>query len=347
LPTGAGVTIPPKVSVVIPTHNRLDRLRRVLAAFATQSFGVEQFEVVVVSDGSTDGTDAYLGDVQMPFDLVFASQANAGPAAARNHAARLARGDLLLFVDDDVVAESDLIEQHVQTHDHHGTHVVVIGPMLTPSDYRPRVLVRWEQAMLYKQYEAMKRGDYAPTYRQFHTGNASVDRRFFLDAGGFDERFRRAEDVEFAYRLSVRGAQFVFNPSAVGNHYAERSFDSWIGIARDYGRNDVVFDREAHPRGALDTARREFAGRHLLIQWLTRGCVGRPLLESSLHWPGRGVAAVGDRLGWHGVSRSALSGLYNTSYYCGMAEELGGRQAFWDLIDAPAAVNPHPEPARP
>ena len=228
-----------------------------LAAFTTQSFGVEQFEVVVVSDGSTDGTDDYLGDVQMPFDLVFASQANAGPAAARNHAARLARGDLLLFVDDDVVAASDLIEQHVQTHDHHGAHVVVIGPMLTPSDYRPGVLVQWEQAMLYKQYEAMKRGDYAPTYRQFHTGNASVDRRFFLDAGGFDERFRRAEDVEFAYRLSVGGARFVFNPSAVGNHYAERSFSSWIGIARDYGRNDVVFDREAHP-GALDTARREF-----------------------------------------------------------------------------------------
>lgn len=322
-----------KVSVVIPTYNRVARLRSALAAFATQTIDSADFEVVVISDGATDGTDEFVREARMPFRLVFASQANGGPAAARNHGASLATGDLLLFIDDDVIAQSDLIEQHVLSHDSCAGQVVVVGPMLTPPDYRPSAFVRWEQAMLYKQYDAMIRGDYAPTYRQFYTGNASVPRQFLLAAGGFDERFRRAEDVELAYRLAQNGARFIFNEFAIGHHYAERSFSAWISMARDYGRNDVVFDREQSRRDGLETAREEFAGRHTLIQWLTRGCVGRPGLEPWLHWPVRGLAAISDRLEFHRITRSALSGLYNTSYYCGMAEELGGAQSFWELID--------------
>ena len=319
-----------KVSVVIPTYNRVSRLRDVLAAFATQTVQTSEFEVVVVSDGATDGTDDFLRAAKLPFQLVYASQANAGPAAARNHGARLATGQLLLFVDDDVIAQPDLIEQHVLAHDSNGDHAVVVGPMLTPADYRPSAFVRWEQAMLYKQYDAMIRGDYAPTYRQFYTGNASVQREFLLAAGGFDERFRRAEDVELAYRLSENGARFFFNELAIGHHYAERSFGAWIGIARDYGRNDVEFD---HDQDRLEVARREFAGRHVLIQWLTRACVRRRGLESCLHWPVRAIATTGDRLGLHAITRSALSGLYNAAYYCEMAEELGGPRAFRELID--------------
>jgi GT2 family glycosyltransferase len=327
-----------KVSVVMPTHNRLAQLRKALAAFRTQTVDAAEFEVIVVSDGSTDGTDDFLCQADLPFHLVHASQANAGPAAARNRGARLAAGEILLFVDDDVIAQADLIEQHVRTHQIHGDLVVVVGPMLTPQDYRPGPFVRWEQAMLYKQYDALIRGDYEASYRQFYTGNASLQREFFLAEGGFDERFRRAEDVELAYRLATSGAKFVFNESAIGRHYAERSFSSWISNARHYGRNDVVFDREQGRTDRLDAVRREFTGRHVLIQWLTRASVGRPWLESSLQWAVRGFTAASDRLGCHRMTRFALSGLYNSTYYCGLAEELGGTDAFWELIDGEAML---------
>jgi GT2 family glycosyltransferase len=326
--------VAPTVSVVIPTYNRLPRLRRVLEALSSQTVGPGGFEVVVVSDGATDGTDEFVTAAEMPYELVFASQPNRGPAAARNTAVAMASAGLLVFLDDDVIPSAELIEQHVVTHAGDPGALVVVGPMLDPPGYRRSPLVRWEQAMLYKQYEAMRRGDYPATYRQFYTGNASVSRDRLLDAGGFDERFRRAEDVELAYRLHLNGAKFVFNESAIGHHYAERSFSSWVRNARDYGRNDVIFDREYGCRDRLLAARWEFHRRHALTRSLTRACVGRPRLESSLRWPVRGTVAVAERLRLEGLTEFVLSGLYNTSYYCGMAEELGSARAFRNLMEA-------------
>ena len=66
--------------------------------------------------------------------------------------------------------------------------------------------------MLAKQYEAMDRGVYGATARQFYTGNASVARRHVIAAGGFDTSFRRAEDVELAYRLADRGPAVRLRP---------------------------------------------------------------------------------------------------------------------------------------
>jgi len=122
----------PTVSVVIPTYNRLARLQQVLAALSTQTYDHRHFEVVVVSDGSNDGTADYLAATTSSFDLVSTSQTNAGPAAARNRGVELARGSLVLFLDDDVMAAPGLIAEHVRTHECHTDEAVVIGPMLTP-----------------------------------------------------------------------------------------------------------------------------------------------------------------------------------------------------------------------
>lgn len=321
-----------KVSVIVPTCNRVDRLGRVMGALAAQTVDPADFEVIVVSDGSTDGTDEFLRQVVTPFRLRGTSQANAGPAAARNTGVRLAAGDVLLFVDDDVVPQRDLIEQHVATHGQAKAEVVVIGPMLTPADYHPNAFVRWEQAMLYRQYSAMIRGHYEPTYRQFYTGNASVRREFLLASGGFDERFRRAEDVELACRLRDNGARFIFSPQAVGYHYAERSFSSWIQNARDYGRNEVLFDRYYGRLSRLQDVRSEFMRRHAALRSVTRRCVGRPRLEAAIQVMGRAVAATAGSLGQERLVRIGLSAIYHTAYYSGLAEELGGRRAFSQFI---------------
>jgi GT2 family glycosyltransferase len=317
----------------MPTWNRLGTLRRALEALRSQTVSCADFEVVVVSDGSTDGTDEAMGRTKTPFFLTFFSQENAGPASARNRGMALASGDLILFLDDDVVPEPHLLEEHLRSHGNQGDRAVVIGPMLTPADYRPNPFVQYEQAMLYKQYDAMNRGDWAPTYWQFYTGNASLRRELLLSVGGFDERLRRAEDVEMGYRLAQVGATFFFNNRAVGYHYAQRSFQSWLKNARDYGRNDVIFDRDTSSTERVDNIRREFPDRHVMVRWLARRCLGRPRLEHSLRWPARTLAEAADRVGCHGVARNALSALYNTSYYSGVASELGGAKAFWDVMD--------------
>ncbi|MCZ7672777.1 MAG: glycosyltransferase family 2 protein [Chloroflexi bacterium] len=171
------------ISVVMPTYNRLPRLQRVLKAFEKQTFSTANFEVIVVSDGSLDGTNDYLNSFRPSFPFVLIIQENQGPAAARNKGIDKASGDYILFVDDDVVPQPNLIYEHMRFHEMHENSVVV-GPMLTPADFDMQPWVSWEQAMLVKQYAAMAEGQWAPTARQFFTGNASLLRSTLIDAGG-------------------------------------------------------------------------------------------------------------------------------------------------------------------
>jgi glycosyltransferase involved in cell wall biosynthesis len=323
----------PTVSIVIPTYNRCARLGEVLEALARQTVSRSDFEVVVVSDGSTDRTDDYLRDVDVPYSMVVLRQANAGPASARNAGATRARGRVLLFVDDDVVARPQLVEEHIRAHEKHGDLAVVIGPMLTPPDCRLPAVVRWEQAMLYKQYEAMRRGVYSPTYRQFYTGNASLHRSLFLVVGGFDERLRRAEDVELAYRLGQHGACFVFNERAEAYHYAQRSFDAWLRNAYEYASVDVLMAREAKPANRLAILRGEFYGRNALIRRMSRACAGREWVQPLLKEPLRVIANGAELFHLEELTMSALSALYNVVYYCGLAAELGGRSKFLQFLE--------------
>ncbi len=318
----------PTVSVVVPTYNRLERLRRVLGALAQQTFPREHYEVIVVSDGSTDGTDEYLTAGHAPLETVVVSQPNAGPAAARNRGVETAQGALIVFVDDDVVVAPDLIEQHVRSHDGDGNGLVVIGPMLTPPDFALSPWIQWEQTMLYKQYDAMQRGDWEPTFRQFYTGNASLKRRTFLDAGGFNTRYLRAEDVELSYRLDEAGCRFRFNPKAIGWHYAERNFDAWLRNAYDYGVNEVMFARDHERPELLETVRHDFGLRHLLIRSTSQVAVGRPRVARVMHAGLNAGARAGARLGLEKLPRVLLSLTYNVAFYRGVADELGGPEAF-------------------
>lgn len=314
----------PAISVVIPTFNRLARLKQVLGALSKQSVDNGLFEVVVVSDGSTDGTNEYLsGDTPRP--LVHAHQDNAGPGAARNRGVQLARGRLILFIDDDIVATPTLVRRHLGAHRDSAT-TVVIGPMLDAPDFTYSPWVAWEQAMLDKQYRAMRESVYAPTFRQFYTGNASVPRELFLEAGGFDTSFRRAEDIELAYRLDQLGATFVFDETAMAHHYAERSFASWIAAADAYGRNDVTFAREHEQRWLLPVMASEFRQRSVVTQFLVRGCLTRPRLGALASRSLRTIGGTSRMI--PRVSSFALSGLYALTYYSGAAKEYGDRAAF-------------------
>ncbi len=237
------MTPTPVLSVVLPTYNRRERLHKVLQSLADQDLD-EAFEVVVVSDGSSDGTDDDLRSGATPIPVLARFQDNQGPASARNLGVEMARGDIVLFIDDDVVADRALLRRHLDAHRRLGDKTVVIGPMLNAPDFPYSAWVAWEQVKLAEQYQAMNAGQYTATSRQFYTGNASVRREHVMKAGGFDTRFRRGEDIELAFRLEDQGLAFEFVPEAIGLHHAERSFDSWVAAARAYGRHDVVFTRE-------------------------------------------------------------------------------------------------------
>ena len=94
----------PTVSVVIPTYNRKDMLREALNSLAQQTYPTDRFEIIVVDDGSTDGTDQ-IAAVAFPFTLRYFWQTNQGDATARNLGARQSQADILVFLDDDILVE--------------------------------------------------------------------------------------------------------------------------------------------------------------------------------------------------------------------------------------------------
>jgi GT2 family glycosyltransferase len=324
-----------QISIVLPTYNRRAQLEQVLLALGKQTVPLDCFEVIVVSDGSVDGTNGYLEEMVangMAFELIPISQANQGVAAARNTGIARARADFILFIDDDVVPIPKLIAEHwrVLSQDN---DVVVLGPMLTPPGVRLSPWVRWEQTMLEKQYQSMIEGRWSPTARQFYTGNTSLAKRHLEAAGGFDPAFRRAEDVELAYRLKDRGLRFIFNPQAIGYHYAERSFASWSSNAYAYGRNDVIMTYQKGQDWLLPTVLEEFPGRHPLVRILTRLCLGQAHLSRAAVSFLCGLALLGDRLNIESLPRFAYSGIFNLRHYQGIADELGGAAHFWKAIN--------------
>ena len=311
----------PLLSVVIPTYNRKDSLRRLLNSLAAQELNGGAFEAIVVDDGSSDGTREMVAALSVPFALSIHSQENAGPGAARNRGMQHARGALIVFLDDDVVAPPGLLAAHAARHDA-ASGQVVIGPMLPPDGWRRPAWIRWEEDKLLRQYRAMERGDWECTARQFYTGNASLSRALFLEEGGFDVRLRRAEDVELAYRLARRGARFVYAPEAGVLHYPTRSFASWRRTPYQYGRNDVLMERERQ-HGTVQNATRELRTRHPLNRWLTHVTSGRPRLAGVLAAALTAFVYAADALRLGPPASAALSALFHLLYWRGISDELG------------------------
>ena len=313
----------PLISVVVPTYNRVDRLRRVLEGFANQTVGVDTFELIVVSDGSTDGTDHYLANGDLPLPVTVLTQTNSGPGAARNRGIEAARAELILFVDDDVIPAPTLVAEHLEAQSNL-VDTVVVGPMLTPDDHEMTPWVSWEQRMLYRQYDDMNAGVYSATARQFYTGNASVPRRHLLACNGFDETFRRAEDVELAFRLDDAGLKFHFHADAHGFHYAERGFESWCNIAYEYGGNDVIFARQDGREWLPPFIVWAFTKHHRVVKALTRLSIKAPLAGRAIVSSLQALVRLEAKLSRHVASRAALSIIYSIFYHQGVADELAG-----------------------
>jgi GT2 family glycosyltransferase len=318
--------------VVVPTYERRESLARLLAALATQTHPIDDFEVIVVDDGSADGTRELLTSARTPYELRHYTQRNSGPGAARNLGVAHARGALVVFFDDDVVPDRSAVAAHVAAHASR-PDTVVIGPMLPPRAWPRPVWIRWEEERLLEQYGAMIAGRYACGPRQLFTANASIERGRFNAAGGFDPSFSRAEDVELGYRLRDRGSRFAFEPRAAVTHYPVRTFASWRRTPYQYGRGDVAMER-AKGHQALGLAFWEFHRRHVLNRIIARLCVGRRLAFVPVTLTLRALVRIADALRFGRVARVALSALFNLLYWQGVADGLGSRAEVWRSVAA-------------
>ncbi len=340
------------LSVVIPTYNRRDSLRVTLDGLARQSYPPDAFEAVVVSDGSTDGTNVLLAEYARtsPFALRPVAQANGGPARARNRGVEEARGAVVVFLDDDVEPAPDFLARHA-AHHAAGDKEAVIAPMLPDPalTWREPPWIAWEHAMLKKQYTAWRTGEWRGCGpHHFYSGNASLRREHLLAVGGFDERFPRQEDVELAVRLErLCGVRFVYDAQARGTHRPQRGFASWLAIPYAYGQLDVVRARRGDT--SWETVRHGYHARNVLTRRLADLTLAVPVLSAPLRALLLGAAALTYRGRRAGVAFAALSVIYNLRYLEGAQSEIGGRAEMRRLVlsHATAPETAAQNPARP
>lgn len=311
------------VSIVIPTYNRRERLGRVLAALDRQSASPDLFEAVVVDDGSKDGTTDWLNEQRFKFALRPIRQDNGGPAKARNTGVYAATGKLLLFLDDDVEPTENLVAEHLKSHEaEKGVDVVVMGPLASLPHYR-QPWVAWEQAKLESQYEAMLRGDWKPTFRQFWTGNASVGREHVVAVGGFNNAFLRAEDVELGFRLHERGLQFRFNPAARGLHHVERSLEGWMTAHRSYGRLEPSIFSKVGDFDIEKVLGDNWSTLHPATRWLVRRCIDNPSRQAAASFVLQRLLKLEEKAQAPLAASQICGALANLLYWRACREEIG------------------------
>lgn len=234
-----------EISVIIPTYNRRDIILASLEAFARQTVPPHLFEIIIVDDGSADGTaDAVAAcSRRSPMRVVVDRQDNAGPGAARNRAASRARGRLLLIVNDDTIPAPELLAQHLAAHrERPAEEVVVLGRTTFSPDLPPSLFAALHLDSVY----ATIAGRTEVEWPYFLTCNVSVKASFFMRCGEqFDERFRWHEDRELGERLRRHGMRVIYRPEALGYHHHVLSEQDYLSRAERDGAELVRWYRKS------------------------------------------------------------------------------------------------------
>ena len=211
-----------RISVVIPTHNRKALLRRCLAAVTQQDY--PHYEVIVVDDGSTDGTEAMVRN-EFPQVRYLRQEPNRGPAAARNRGIEAATGEVVAFTDDDCIVPTDWLSALAQGFRRWPEVAGVGGYQEAPEEIlQTNAVARAERAMRLRRWgerAGMEQlgGNEVPGLA---TNNVAFRRDVLLEVEGFDEGFPVAagEDADLKLRIAQRGYQLLYIPLKV-DHYRE------------------------------------------------------------------------------------------------------------------------------
>lgn len=223
-----------KVSVILPTYNGEKKIPVLLNALKAQTD--RNFEVIVMIDGSTDGTRRLVEAFETPFPILIFDQPNQGRAVVRNHGAEKANGDLLIFFDDDMEPFPDSVQRHLQFHQNHfgllcGNPVEIESPSQSDiQNYKASLSKKWMDK-------------YSPGLNQmtfdnlfFTAGTFSVRKDTFKKLAGFDNRLTDAEDYDLAYRALEKGIPVYFDKDNRSIHHDKITCLSYIKRIRQYSK---------------------------------------------------------------------------------------------------------------
>ena len=228
------------VSVIIPTYNRKSLLRETLASLAKQTYPGDCFEVIIVDDGSTDGTEEIITET-FPFTLRYFWQGNQGDAAARNVGVQQSQADYLVFLDDDILVEPDYLAHLINSHEMHQNRIVVGTCNLLVEEKTP-----FSQSLHTPLASSERQTIMELPFTDVFSNNMSLRREAYFKIGmmqGLD--FPGSSmwcDLDFSYRAYRQDFEFRRSAEAVCWHrdYTARSLDNYKKRMRTAAYRAVV-----------------------------------------------------------------------------------------------------------
>lgn len=287
-----------KFSIIIPTFNRKESLISVLKSIEAQTFPKDGFEVLVIDDGSSDGTKEAVEAFKKSssLDLNYFFQLNSGPARARNLGIEKSQGEIILFCGDDTIFDPKLLINHALVYQREKEdRMAVLGIALWSETDQVNDFMKFiSPAGPQFHFNTIKNVNAAGWFH-FYTCNISVLRSALGDLR-FDTDYPYAafEDIDLGWLLAKRGLKIFFNRQAIVYHshfYEPRQFyERMINV----GRSFVIFS-EKHKKQKLDFWQLKFKyapfdffpGQLWLFNFLTKLLAESKLLEKFYlkgHW---------------------------------------------------------------
>ena len=240
-----------KISVVIPSYNRRASVCALVAALMAQHQPHIATEIIVVLDGSTDGSADALAQLTPPAGMTLRvyTQPNQGPGIARNTGWRHARGEIVLFLDDDVLPGARLLAAHLEAHHKTGADAILGRIETHAADWVSDAIAQGVLEFYSARHRRLVVDSVAITAVDVATGNLSVQQSRLLEVGGFDESFTRygSEDIDLGQRLLEVGATFAYAPNAVVTHRFALTSKQWLQHMWQMGRSQVRLTMK-HPK---------------------------------------------------------------------------------------------------
>lgn len=235
-----------KLTVIIPTYNRKGILKKCLNALFNQAYPQSDYEIIVIDDGSTDGTEELVKSLRSDSSCVlrYFRQEHRGPAATRNVGIENANGKIILFIGDDIIATSTLLEEHSKWHRQYPDYnIAVLGYVTWAPEITVTPFMEWLEKgggqFAYNEIARQTEVD----FKYFFSSNVSVKTKFLKDYDlFFDESFPYAayEDLEFSYRLHLKGVKLFYNADAIGYHEHLTNFETSCQRMRLVGKSAVI-----------------------------------------------------------------------------------------------------------
>jgi len=214
----------PLVSVIVPTFNRKHLIEVALQSLLNQTYSRDRYEIIVIDDGSTDGTESTIRTIvdRDPDRIRYLEENHRGPASARNLGLREAKGEIVIFTGDDCIADKELLAEHATYHKKLG-NIAVLGIVKNhPNIPRTSLVEYLENSFEQFHYSAIASSNMKEvSFHFFFTSNVSVRKEVLSSVGLFNELYKYPawEDIDLGHRIQKRlRIPIVFNENAVVYH---------------------------------------------------------------------------------------------------------------------------------